>query len=158
MSNSLITVVYHYVMWPPDKGTRPSQLLDMRRLIKAGESGPMTVVSSRGTGRAAAFTAVDVILVRLFKGAKTRLMDIIIRMRKQRIGSVTDMFHYFHAIHIVLHYLQAKVKKHREAVRKYLPAVHLQLKKCDEKEDKCCHKDEKAAAAADKEEPPSSSG
>lgn len=148
-SNSLITVLHHFVLWKPAQVVeRPTLLLELRRALKAGETGPMTVVSSRGIGRAATFTVIDVILARLLKGVKTRLLDTVVELRKQRAHSIKTVLMFYDVLTNVFLYLRIKVKKYKDAIEKYHTELHAKEK--DEKG--CCDKEEKLAEKDEKPE------
>lgn len=121
-SNSLIATLYH-AKWPFGK-VPGSGLINLLRSMKtAGKDGPITVASSQGIGRAPVFTAVDITMTRLFKGQKTRLLEVATEIRKQRALSFEDYLHYMLTVEASLKYLRAKVKKHGDAVKKYLESI-----------------------------------
>ena len=64
--------------------TSHKALINPRTQVRASEGGSLTVVSTEGIGRAVMYAAIDATLTCLFKGVMTRLLDVIIQLRRQR--------------------------------------------------------------------------
>lgn len=123
-SNSLIATLLH-AKWPAGQPFIAHMVIKMLKHKHSG--GPVTVISSQGINRAASYVAIDVTMTRLFKGVKTRMLDVTQELRKQRALALTDCFLYVFALEAVLKYIKIRVRKHADAVAKYMESL-MQLK------------------------------
>lgn len=124
-SNSIFVTLYHYENWETGSATPTRSILRLRNLLRLGEPGPMTVISSEGVNRASCFVAIDVVLSRLLKGFKTRLVDVAKAIRQTRaLAFSSSEVQYLFAHQAALDYIRAKNGKFKEAMDKFNSRVN----------------------------------